>query len=165
MIWFSFSQMIAKASAVQWLRPQRKCIFREFEGQWQQRFGSKAANVQCAKKCNLYAECCDIEAEYKIIPGGGEVWKYMQKCGNFPLDGEDGEEVFYAQHHCIYLGSWILWGIKKDTCKYNFPLGLSLGAPLHMAYQCPPPSISHLGKLRSVQRRNHLRFSLRSLMS
>ena len=25
------------------------------------------------KKCNLYAECCDIEAEYKIIPGGGEV--------------------------------------------------------------------------------------------
>ena len=27
----------------------------------------------CKKKCNLNAKCCDNEAEYKIIPGGGEV--------------------------------------------------------------------------------------------
>ena len=49
MMWFSFSQIIAKASAVQWLRPQRKCIFREFECI----FREMTAKIWCkSRKCS-----------------------------------------------------------------------------------------------------------------
>ena len=113
MMWFSFSQIIAKASAVQWLRPQRKCIFREFEGQWRQRFDAKAANVQGAKKCNLYAECCDIEAEYKIIPGAVKFENICKSVGTSHLP-EKMEEKYFMHSIIAYIKAMLVDFVRNQ---------------------------------------------------